>query len=64
MNKFKKVLLAILGAIDVVASILTPILLVLVFVKVFGFNSFGSYLLYTVGILSGFYKSIKVGWMK
>jgi len=64
MNKLSKILIAILGAIDVVASILTPILLVLVFVKVFGFNGWGSYLLYGVGLVSGIFKAIKVGLMK
>lgn len=64
MNKIIKILLAILGAIDVVATILTPILLVLVFVKVFGFNGWGSYLLYGVGLVSGIFRGIKVGVMK
>jgi len=64
MNKFKTIILAILGASDVIINIITPILLVFVWISLSGFKDWGSYILYGVGLLATIFRAIRIGWLK
>lgn len=64
MNKKIKSLLAILGGVDVVVYVATPIMLALLWVKMFGLNDWGSYLFYGLGLVATIFRGIKIGWMK
>jgi len=58
------IFLSILGACSVLIEIITPLLLVFFWVKLFGFTGFGSYLMYVIGLLGTVYRIIRVGWLK
>jgi hypothetical protein len=64
MNKIKKVLLAILGGIDVFLVVSTPMFIYFFWILFFGFNNFSSWILLGVTVLSSMFRAIKVGWMK
>lgn len=64
MKTLKKVLLAILGACDVVIYIITPIILLALWINVFGLRGIGFYILFGVGLLATIFRGIKIGWMK
>ena len=64
MNKLNKVLLAIMGGISAVFDMVTPILLVLIWISLVGWISGSSYLLLAAAIISSLFKAIKIGWMK
>jgi len=64
MNKLKKILLAVLAGIDVVFYFITPILLSMVWVKLFGFNNYGDYVIYIIGLFSCLFRGIKIGFLK
>ena len=64
MNILKKISLAILGGVDVVVYIFTPILLSLIWVKLFGLYYWGDYLVYTIGLISSIFRGVKMGWMR
>lgn len=64
MNKIKTVLLGILGGMDVVMTIVMPLLLAIIWVTLFGFNNYGSYILIVVSICASIFRSIKIGWFK
>jgi hypothetical protein len=64
MNKLTKILLGFLGGMDVVITCAMPILLAVIWVTLFGFNNFGSYVLIVASICSSIFRSIKIGWIK
>ena len=64
MNKFKLILLAIFGGIEVVFYIITPIVLVVLWASIVGFNNWVSYFFFGMGLLATIFRAIKVGWMK
>lgn len=64
MNKIKTTLLAILGGVDVTVTIATPIILALFWQKIFGLDSFGSYLIFIICLLATLFRGIKVGVLK
>jgi hypothetical protein len=64
MNKLFKVIISILGAINVVFSIFIPIAVALLSIKFFGFQGIWSNILLVAGILSSIYKGINVGFIK
>ena len=64
MNKFKLVFLSILGGMDVLMRIMTPLILVWVFLAIFGIKGdWTSYVLIILGIGSTMFRAIKIGWM-
>ena len=58
------IFLATLGACSIIFEIVTPLLLVFFWVKLFGFTGFGSYLMYIIGLLGTVYRIIRIGWLK
>ena len=65
MNKFTLVFLSILGGMDVLMRIMTPIVLVWVFLELFGIRGdWTTYVLIVLGIGSTMFRAIKIGWMK
>jgi len=64
MNRLQKVLIGILGAVDVVFSIFTPIAVAIIWIKMTNYQGLGSYFLYGLGLLSSIFRAIKVGWLK
>jgi hypothetical protein len=64
MNKITKILLSFLGGMDVLITCTMPILLAVIWVTLFGFKNFGSYILIVASICSAIFRSIKIGWIK
>ena len=63
MNKIIKIMLSILGGIEITLTIFTPIILATLWINISGFN-LGSYFIYGIGFLSTLFRAIKIGWMK
>lgn len=63
MNKFKTIFFAIFGGIDVVITVITPILLSILWVYTFGID-FTAYVFIVVCGLSAVFRAIKIGWVK
>ena len=64
MNKFLLVILAILGGVETVFYIFTPIILVVLWTSMVGFNNWTSYFFFGMGLFATTFRAIKVGWMK
>ncbi len=64
MNKFTIILLAILGGIDVIFYIITPIILVIIWTSITGFNYWTAYFFFGLGLLSAIFRAIKIGFLK
>ncbi len=64
MNNLNKVLLSIIGGVDVVFYTITPILISIIWAKLFGINDIGAYILYGAGLVSSAFRGIKIGWLK
>ena len=64
MNNFNKVILSILGGIDVTFYIISPILISILWVNVFYINKMGLNMIYAIGLFSSIFRGIKVGWLK
>jgi hypothetical protein len=64
MNKIKKIILAALGGVDVALYTITPILLAIIWVNLFGLGRGGDYIIYIVGLLSSVFRGIKIGWLR
>ena len=62
MNQFNKSLLAILGGIEVIFYIITPILIILIWAIVMGTNDWRDYSVYVIGLLATLFRGIKIGW--
>lgn len=62
--KLSKIIIAILGGVDVVMTMITPILLVLLCVNVFNLNDFGENVLLIMASLSCIFRAYKIGFMK
>ena len=60
MNKFWTVIFAILGGVERVIYIITPIILGTLFLSL-GTASFGQYLIFYLGLLATLFRGIKVG---
>jgi len=63
-DKLKIIILAILGGADVIINIVTPILLVFMWLKLSGFTDWGSYIFYGIGLLASLFRAIRIGWLK
>jgi len=64
MNKFNKILLAILGAIDVVMYMVTPIFLAVLWYSVVEVIDWKIYFFFTLGLFATLFRAIKIGFMK
>jgi len=64
MNKYVKVFLSVIGAIDVVFSFFTPIAVALILTITFDFTSFQEIMLIVFASISSVYRAIKVGILK
>lgn len=64
MNKFTKVILSILGGVDVVFTMFTPILIAVLWVKVSNLENWTEYFFYGIGLLATMFRAIKIGWLK
>ena len=65
MNKITKITLSILGGMDVIMTISTPILLVLVWLYIFGIqNHWTTYIFLTMGWGASLFRAIKIGFLK
>lgn len=66
MNKIFKTIVALLGGLERVFYLLTPILLVTLCIEVFSINSgINNWLLWTIGISASVFRGIEVGgWLK
>ena len=64
MNKLKKISLVILGGIDVVVTVITPIMLAIIWISLFGILNWTSYFLLIICGLSSLFRAIKIGWIK
>ena len=63
MGKFKIITLATLGGIDTVIYIITPIILVSLWVTITGFDNWMNYFFYGAGLLATLFRGIKIGFM-
>ena len=64
MNKFKLILLSILGGMNVLVTVMTPLLLVLVYLAIFGIeNHWTSYALIIIGGGASLFRGLKY-WIK
>ena len=59
MNKFFKIIVAILGAVDVVFSIFIPISIALILINLLDLSVFNLWAIMILGFLSSFYRAIK-----
>lgn len=64
MNKLKKVILSILGGIEVTFTMFTPIILAALWVTVSSLENWTEYFIYGIGLLATLFRAIKLGWLK
>lgn len=64
MNKILTIVLASLGAINTVFSIVSPILLVLILSLATDISGISLNLLFSMGLLSSLFRGIKIGFLK
>ena len=64
MNKLVKIILAILGGVETVFYIVTPILIALIWSNLFSLESWSNYVVYISGLLASLFRGIKIGWLK
>jgi len=62
MNKFKTTILSVMGGMDVVVNIITPLLLSLLWLYFFGIG-WSTYLFIIICGVSSIFRAIKVGWL-
>ena len=63
MNKGKKIILSVLGGVDVTFYMLTPIIIAVLWVNVIGLVGGLDYFFYAIGLLSTIFRAIKIGWL-
>ncbi len=63
MNKFKLILLSILGGIETVYYISMPMVLGIVWISIVG-KDWTSQLFFVLGVLATIFRGIKIGWIK
>jgi hypothetical protein len=61
MNKFLKIVIAVLGGVEAVFSIGIPVLVALVCIKIGNITGFIKYSFFTASILASFFRAIKIG---
>jgi len=60
MNKLITIILAILGAMNIVFNMFLPIAIILMWIKVLGTSGMGFYLILIIGISTTIFRGIKV----
>jgi len=63
MNKFLVVVLSILGGVEVVFYIFTPVIIAALWISVVGLVNWTSYFIYGVGLLATLFRAIKIGFL-
>ena len=53
-----------MGGVEIVFYTITPILLVLIWAKLFGINDVGAYVMYVTALVASTFRGIKIGWLK
>lgn len=61
MNKFSKIILAIIGGIEVTFNMFLPLIVASLWVKVSGLNDWTAYFFYGLGLISTLWRAIKLG---
>ena len=65
MNKFLLIILSILGGIEVVFYIVTPIIIGIFWVSIIGLYNWVSYFFFIMCLLATMFRAIKIGgWIK
>ena len=64
MNKFLKIIIAILGATNAVFSMFTPVAIALIVITVLGIDGWRASALIVAAIFSAVYRAIRIGIMK
>lgn len=64
MNKLIKIVLAVLGAINVVFGIFIPIAVALLYLTLFNPGTFYANIIIVAGSLASFYRAISVGFIQ
>ncbi|HUS51671.1 MAG TPA: hypothetical protein VMZ91_16005 [Candidatus Paceibacterota bacterium] len=59
MNKIKTIILAVLGGIDTVIYMFTPIILAAIWITIAGLDNWMSYFFYGLGLLATLFRAIK-----
>lgn len=59
MNKFFKIIIAIIGATDVIFSIFIPVSIALILIILLDLSVFNLWAIMIIGFLSSFYRAIK-----
>jgi len=64
MNKFTLVILSILGGVEVVFYMFSPIIIAVIWVSITGLDNWTSYFFYGIGLLATAFRAIKIGFLK
>lgn len=64
MNKFKKIILSILGGIDVTFYMFTPILIAALWIRLSTLENWTEYFIYGIGLFATIFRAIKIGFLK
>lgn len=64
MKKIVKIFIAIIGAVDIVFSIFIPMSISLLLINLLELTNFQSFMLVLLGIVSSFYRAIRVGFLE
>jgi len=64
MNKIIKIIIAILGGIDIFVYVVTPIFLLFLWQEIFGVAGWTGYVFYGLGLLATLFRGIKIGILK
>lgn len=64
MNKFKTIILAVLGGIDTVIYMFTPMILAALWINLAGLDNWMTYFFYGLGLFATLFRAIKIGFMK
>jgi len=64
MNKFSKVMLSILGGVEVTFYMFTPVMIAALWVVTSNLENWTEYFFYAIGLLATIFRAIKIGWLK
>jgi len=63
MNKLTKILLSIIGGMDITFTIFSPIIIGTIWIKIVGLG-WSSYFIFGLGLFATIFRAIKIGWLK
>lgn len=64
MNKLSKILIAVLGAVDLVFSLFLPIAMSLILISTFELSNFNNNIVLGIGMLSTAYRAIDIAFLR